>query len=228
MTKHLTSPATASAHRRYRVYLTEKLHYTVDLLAEDEDEARDMALETEHRSETECTFFDAEEIAVIPEGDKNFSPCNACETCGIRNDDGGYRHCPACIEKIKARKEQAVAHTPGPWETWHDEDRTDWIVQQAEGRFAVCRLMPRNAAADARLIAAAPELLDACRQVLALFHQEIAGDESMSAADFLDDFLNTRPIVAAAVARAEEDAGERGAHGDDRGRERQQRSPERP
>jgi hypothetical protein len=101
------APATAPAPKRFRVYLTERLHYTVDVLAQDEEEARELALEDETpRSEAECTFFDAEEIAVIPDDDETFLPSNGCYRCGKRvDDDLAYPHCSACIEKIKAERE---------------------------------------------------------------------------------------------------------------------------
>jgi hypothetical protein len=102
----MKKPATSSAQKRYRVSLLETLHYTVDVLAKDEDEARDIALEDETpRSEAECTFFDAEEIALVPEDDRTFSPNNGCHRCGQRMEDEHYPHCPQCIEAIKKEKQ---------------------------------------------------------------------------------------------------------------------------
>ena len=94
-----TSPAQHQI--RYRGYLIEKLHYTVDVLAKDEDEARELALESEYRSEAECTLFDAEEIVIVPKGDKTFHAGNACMKCGARIKEEMYPHCSGCIEKIK-------------------------------------------------------------------------------------------------------------------------------
>jgi hypothetical protein len=94
-------------NKRFRVYLLEKLHYTVDVLAKDEDEACDLALESEYRSEAECTFFDAEDIAVIADNDNTFNAGNACMKCGARIEEEMHPHCTACIEAIKAGRKAA-------------------------------------------------------------------------------------------------------------------------
>jgi hypothetical protein len=75
------------------------------VLAGNEDEARELALESENRSEAECTFFDAEEIAIVPGDDKTFLPGNGCWRCGVRMENEAYPHCPACIEVIKKEKQ---------------------------------------------------------------------------------------------------------------------------
>jgi hypothetical protein len=95
------SPASPSAQQRFRVFLMEHLNYTVDVLAKDEDEAREIALQDDtSRSEAECTFFDAEEIAVVSEDDNTFSPSNGCLNCHGRYDDQVCSHCKDCIKKI--------------------------------------------------------------------------------------------------------------------------------
>lgn len=67
------------------------------------------------------------------------------------------------------------AHTPGPWEAtmreWGGDDH--WFIQFEEGEKTVAAmntpcLMYNNAEADARLIAAAPELLAAAKSIFEL------------------------------------------------------------
>lgn len=56
-------------------------------------------------------------------------------------------------------------HTPGPWRFEpRDGFRPPYVVRGKEGGFAVLGRSPDQEDADARLIAAAPELLDALRQ----------------------------------------------------------------
>src|SRR5689334_1751172 len=65
-------------------------------------------------------------------------------------------------------------HTPGPWYATADPDRaTWWISQQPEGGTfwiaeAVDGLMNDETEPNARLIAAAPDLLEACQAIDAL------------------------------------------------------------
>ena len=57
------------------------------------------------------------------------------------------------------------AHTPGPWHAHHDHG---WLVVESDNGDLYIKIEKGSAAtrriADARLIAAAPELLDALRQ----------------------------------------------------------------
>lgn len=60
-----------------------------------------------------------------------------------------------------------MAHTPGPWvcdneKDMFDTDERTWIVTSADGLFLAAGI-PWEREADARLIAAAPELLEAAR-----------------------------------------------------------------
>lgn len=66
-------------------------------------------------------------------------------------------------------QEQAIVHTPGPWESYDD-----WYVKSSGGIGAiatVCKpILPHvsdeECKGNARLIAAAPELLAACRDMI--------------------------------------------------------------
>jgi hypothetical protein len=88
---------------RYRVHLIEKLHYCVDVLAESEGHARDIALETEWKGEGGCSSFDADEIARVPPIDGTFSPINGCPECGAAHADfESELSCPACRGKAVA------------------------------------------------------------------------------------------------------------------------------
>lgn len=53
----------------------------------------------------------------------------------------------------------SVRHTPGPWRLGLEKGRPPYVVRPGEGGFVVKGLDPDTERADARLIAAAPELL---------------------------------------------------------------------
>jgi hypothetical protein len=59
-------------------------------------------------------------------------------------------------------------HSPGPWDTDSDQDSGDWIVRDATGcRVATgIHFLVAQHDANARLIAAAPDLLAACKRGL--------------------------------------------------------------
>lgn len=78
----------------------------------------------------------------------------------------------------------AVAHTPGPWTlaggnsrgdgtkhfVWSDADeRSDWERESAVATVHLSREHPNEFEANARLIAAAPDLVEALRGVLEAF-----------------------------------------------------------
>lgn len=69
----------------------------------------------------------------------------------------------------KAQKEHAYKHTPAPWEI-HDRE----VISKVPGStmaIPVAAVPLRNFDADARLIAAAPDLLEALRRLeLAVLH----------------------------------------------------------
>lgn len=74
-------------------------------------------------------------------------------------------------------------HTPGPWMRGHDESGRDFEVRASNGRKIVAMRVDENRAksisewgqckkeneANARLIAAAPELLEALREMLTCY-----------------------------------------------------------
>lgn len=74
---------------------------------------------------------------------------------------------------MKAKTE--IKHTPGPW--WFDGRE---VMTVPLGEIKVCRIHPvsqyDDGSANAKLIAAAPDLLDACESVIRL-HQLIRYDE---------------------------------------------------
>jgi hypothetical protein len=59
-------------------------------------------------------------------------------------------------------------HTPGPWMTDADWMTDEPVVRTPDGDViaACCALLEGEAPANARLIAAAPDLLEACRAML--------------------------------------------------------------
>lgn len=68
-------------------------------------------------------------------------------------------------------KTKSIAkYTPGPWEVWTiKNDRMDRIEHYVENA------KEEEGHANASLIAAAPELLDACKEALAHFNKYTAG-----------------------------------------------------
>lgn len=70
-------------------------------------------------------------------------------------------------------------HTPGPWHVtaMHKGIRPSFRSPGENGGFAICEMYAdgRDVVANARLIAAAPELLEACEACLA--RDDIADDE---------------------------------------------------
>ena len=77
-----------------------------------------------------------------------------------------------------------MSHTPAPWFTEATSKIGHFAVCDAEG-FTVCNPSPMGVA-NARLIAAAPELLDACARALDLLTDPDATDND---ADIVTDIL---------------------------------------
>ena len=57
-----------------------------------------------------------------------------------------------------------MTHTPGPWHVV--EDTGEYMVDSLLHNIVVCSTHPPQHAANARLVAAAPELLMACEEAL--------------------------------------------------------------
>src|SRR5207247_3844809 len=102
LTAESVEKPTPQARRRFRVRLRVDLAYTVDAVAADEDQARDIAVGTETKGEPGCLMFGVDETAGVREDDDSFTPVNACVRCkGVIESYDRYPHCPACIEAIK-------------------------------------------------------------------------------------------------------------------------------
>lgn len=93
-------------------------------------------------------------------------------------------------------------HTPGPWELFHvvpnDQVNHEWSLQDDSRAFILFNHSPEisddEALADASLIAAAPELLAACRIALGWMTGGMDGD--------LRD-CDARRLLLDAIAKAE-------------------------
>jgi hypothetical protein len=59
-----------------------------------------------------------------------------------------------------------TTHTQGPWATYVDSAHDGWIAD-AEGNLIACAVRNENMQANAKLIAAAPDLLAACEEMAA-------------------------------------------------------------
>ena len=101
-----------------------------------------------------------------------------------------------------------AAHTPGPWRTYSYSDSASarqWTVGTPGGdRIAdnIERGKPTDEAeANARLIAAAPELLEACKS--ALRYYEMFRDSSPMGDTELDDIAWIKAAILAATGGGE-------------------------
>lgn len=109
-------------------------------------------------------------------------------------------------------------HTPGPWtvrshEWWEDksgQDRWhDWLITDAEDSGVKITVIPHTfdaTEADARLIAAAPDLLDALREYVAYQEQNMEGDLNQDRDVFEDIMEDKMEQAKAAIAKAEGDS----------------------
>lgn len=93
-------------------------------------------------------------------------------------------------------------HTPGPW----DVDSHGNIVQ-GPGRYKIAitsatSIADRSDGADARLIAAAPELLEALKDLVSQL-PEMDADQPLPGADAVDVLCFVWPKIKAAIAKAE-------------------------
>ena len=90
-----------------------------------------------------------------------------------------------------------MGHTPGPWYANQDCIEIDGPEGPRDVTLAVV-LQADNAAADARLIAAAPELLAALKRLLPLWEESIGWEE-----DYMDMADDARAAIAKAEGRGE-------------------------
>lgn len=109
------------------------------------------------------------------------------------------------------------AHTPGPWEvaeagSWKDGKRTsmEYFVRRPGDDVAIASdiIDPANDDApsevNARLIAAAPELLEALEQLLNQFDSEIHNE--YDGTEMLNDRLSEANHARTAITKAKGDA----------------------
>lgn len=86
--------------------------------------------------------------------------------------------------------------TIAPWEVVKESSRDKWAIFGPSNRdvigFVVDVLPSETAVANARLISAAPDLLAACRDMLAKIERM-----------YPDDWTGTKALARAAIAKAE-------------------------
>ena len=116
-----------------------------------------------------------------------------------------------------------MAHTDGPWITSDDPNGGDGLnisdtqkrrvahtsaVRNIRGKVIKNPIEPDEAQANARLIAAAPDLLAALERLLFLVHArteqltEMFGGDEMSSKDYENEIHNAWKGVRAAIAKA--------------------------
>ena len=94
--------------------------------------------------------------------------------------------------------------TSGTWTASPEEGTTEWRVDAGTWGISICADFPGdgNVEANARLIAAAPELLEACRQMMRWFEVE---DDHSQMPEFMDRVSLCKQvefIAASAIAKA--------------------------
>lgn len=96
-------------------------------------------------------------------------------------------------------------HTPGPWAVYPPEmlDNKHWSVQTDCGMTIVCGEDTPEAAADAHLIAAAPELLAVVRQAIDYANDTKERFESGWDCDDEEAYSNLLAAADDAIAKAE-------------------------
>ena len=109
----------------------------------------------------------------------------------------------------------APKHTPGPWNSEGPDDFGDHNIHEPTCRLAIGAVVPNmrpdeEVAANARLIAAAPDMLDALHALLSALDQEIIDrlDDAIWVSSQLEPaklaaLLNARDAARAAIAKAE-------------------------
>ena len=85
------------------------------------------------------------------------------------------------------------AHTPGPWEVGPNGERSKQHIYAKNGPLLVTHLWDGCSEADARLIAAAPDML-VCLQHVLRWHDQLS----------TDDINRVRAVVAQALEKQAE------------------------
>ena len=97
-------------------------------------------------------------------------------------------------------------HTPGPWYVYpqsdyitaHDTD--DSLFAVATVTTEIDGLLEGDPQANARLIAAAPDLLEACRQFLAA--ERLADEFGVDGAETIEALIEASELARVAIAKA--------------------------
>jgi hypothetical protein len=94
-------------------------------------------------------------------------------------------------------------HTPGPWKIHHNIGHKNELGIIADNAPCIIAIMgnqkewPKEAEANANLIAAAPELLEACKFFIELYDESQSNSDKSYAAD------SGAELISAAIAKAE-------------------------
>src|SRR6185437_9026955 len=115
----------------------------------------------------------------------------------------------ANLQEAKRQELKATKHTPGPWTAnWstatNGGPERGWFVESESDRYAygaIAELPDGREEANARLIAAAPELLEVCKGLLAAIRDRFPGIEKQveTAAGLQSEYH----CAVAAIAKAE-------------------------
>ena len=120
----------------------------------------------------------------------NHALCGLSTPSGEVTQDKPPRICRACrtaLTNPRRKRAKMAKHTPGPWtiEEYGDEDAPTLVIHR-DSETRICFMAtsgahgdPAKIEADARLIAAAPDLLGACQMALGAFEKNHAIDWSI-------------------------------------------------
>lgn len=110
-------------------------------------------------------------------------------------------NCESCGEKVMSENWDVIGHTPGPWAVDEDGDGYQIVTQSKGMKPGECKdwiatVHPQTDEAEhnARLIAAAPELLEALKELMHLHGPR---------GDFPNNAFRVQELVEKAIAKAE-------------------------
>lgn len=110
----------------------------------------------------------------------------------------------SCHQGQNERKGESVTHTPGPWEVGEDSDVYSHNGANCVAMICGAAERPKQGEnkANARLIAAAPELLEACKAMVARCKEPMI-ERAFKAINQGGMFSAFPDILEAAIAKAE-------------------------
>lgn len=92
-----------------------------------------------------------------------------------------------------------TTHTPGPWAVDYETSEVGPLVWSKKPEKQIAQAFDGP---NARLLAAAPDLLAALENLADMYRDEFENDREIAGADFLQDFADLRPALLSLIAKA--------------------------